>query len=634
MCFCGKEVFMQIQIVKTFGGADRSNSGAFPAKDTLGITLRIPRELALVSPRMHLAPDGEDDREIFPVYDGFDGENDSFTFMLELGKLREGGYGGLFYYEFRFDRNYKTVYTASINNVDFTLTDRPSRRFLLLLYAPDFQTPRTYYGTTMYHIFVDRFAKGTHSTPIRSDARLDPDWENGRPEYAPFPGAHLENNQFFGGSLWGILDKLDYLESLSIDCIYLSPIFKAYSNHKYDTGDYHEIDEMFGGKEAFDALLSECDRRGIRVILDGVFNHTGDDSRYFNRYGKYDTLGAYQSEQSPYHDWYSFIRFPAQYECWWDIPILPKLNIRARECRNFFVGKDGVCAHYIRAGIGGWRLDVADELTDDFLDELRATVKVENPEALIVGEVWENAAEKVSYGMRRRYLRGAQLDSVMNYPIKNAIINYVKSGNCTMLYNTAVEIYSSYPRAVCDCLMNILGTHDTARILTALVGEDPEGKSNDALASMRLSADARAYGTALLKLASVLQYTLYGFPSVFYGDEVGMEGYRDPFCRLPFPWGRENADLLAHYRKLGTLRRMHSAFAGGDFKITAHDCGLFAYTRTNERETIHIALNRASFPIHFDFGKNWIDLYNEKSGSGAAGIEPCNFRIIKINQKG
>lgn len=625
---------MQIQIVKTLDGKDCSNTGAFPAKDTLEITLKIPRDLALVSPRMAIAPDGGNDSEVFPEYCGFDGENDRFRFALDLGKMGEDGYGGLFYYEFRFDRNYKTYYTASINNVDFTLAERPSRRFLLLTYDPDFETPRTYYGTTMYHIFVDRFAKGTHETPVRADARLAPDWEHGSPEYAPYPGAHLANNQFFGGSLWGVLDKLDYLESLSVGCIYLSPIFKAYSNHKYDTGDYDVIDEMFGGREAFDALLAECRRRGIRVILDGVFNHTGDDSRYFNRYGKYDSLGAYQSEQSPYHDWYSFIRFPAQYECWWGIPILPKLNIRGRDCRNFFVGEDGVCPRYIRAGAGGWRLDVADELTDDFLDRLRTVVKAADKDALIVGEVWENAAEKVSYGARRRYLRGRQLDSVMNYPMKNAIISYIKNGDCAMLYNTTVELYASYPRAVCDCLMNILGTHDTERILTALAGEDPEGRSNDELAHMRLSTKARAAGVALLKLASVLQYTLYGFPSVFYGDEAGIEGYRDPFCRMPFPWGRENGELLAHYRLLGKLRRAHSAFAGGDFRITAHDCGLFAYIREDANETIHIALNRASFPIHFDFGESFTDLVSGEVGSGAAVIEPCGFRIIQVTKKG
>ena len=370
---------MQIQIVKTLGGKDRSNTGAFPAKDTLEITLKVPRDLELVSPRMAIAPDGGDDCEILPEYRDFDGENDDFLFALDLGKMGEDGYGGLYYYEFRFDKNYKTYYTASVNNVEFSIVDRPSRRFLLLLYEPDFTTPHTYYGTTMYHIFVDRFAKGTHETPVRADARLDPDWAHGSPEYAPYPGAHLENNQFFGGSLWGVLDKLDYLESLSVGCIYLSPIFKAYSNHKYDTGDYDVIDETFGGREAFDALLAECRRRGIRVILDGVFNHTGDDSRYFNRYGKYDSARRIPERAVALcTTGTTSIRFPSQYECWWGIPILPETEHPRAGLPQLLCRQERRRVRATsRAGAGGWRLDVADELTDDFLD--RAARRASKP---------------------------------------------------------------------------------------------------------------------------------------------------------------------------------------------------------------------------------------------------------------
>ena len=621
---------MQIGIVKTVNGIDRSLAGAFSAKDPLKIALHIPRELQLVSPRMVICHDGEADREFIPEYCGFYENGDVFTFDLDLDALCGDEDHGLFYYEFRFERNYKAVYTSNINNVDFTLTDRPARRFLLLVYQPSFTTPECYYDTTMYHIFVDRFAKGSHETPVREDAILREDWDGGIPEYAPYPGAPLKNNQFFGGSLWGIIEKLDYLKSLSVNCIYLSPIFEAYSNHKYDTGNYREVDKMFGGREALDALLAACKARGIKVILDGVFNHTGDDSLYFNRYGKYPSVGAYQSEQSPYRDWYHFRRYPTQYESWWGIDILPKLNSANRACREYLVGEDGVCASYIRAGTNGWRLDVADELSDGFLDRLRATVKAADPNAIIIGEVWENAAEKVAYSRRRRYLRGRQLDSVMNYPVKNAIIDYVKSGNCNRLYNTVTEIYSSYPRCVCDCLMNLLGTHDTERILTVLGGRSAEGMSNDEQAHTRMQDFEKKRGITLLKIASVLQYTLYGFPSVFYGDEAGIEGYRDPFCRMPFPWGRENEELLAHYRALGKLRREHSAFAGGDFRITAHDEGLFAFVRENGKETLQIITNRASFGIHYDQSGKWRDLLSGEVGEGAVEIPSDSFRIIKM----
>lgn len=620
----------QIAIVKTVSGKDVSFSSSFAVSVTPKITLRVPRELKLVDPSMAICRDGQRDKHILPTYEGAEGDCDVFTFTLDLKKLCEDGEDGLFYYEFRFAQIEKTLYTSSINNVDFYLSEHPARRFVLLVYEDGFKTPESYYGTTMYHIFVDRFAKSDKKLPVRDDAILREDWDTGIPEFAPYPGAPLKNNQFFGGSLWGVIEKLDYLESLSVNCLYLSPIFKAYSNHKYDTGNYLEIDEMFGGKEAFEALIKECKKRGIKIILDGVFNHTGDDSIYFNRYGKYPSTGAYQSENSPYADWYHFLRFPNKYDSWWGIDILPRLNHSSRECRNYFVGKDGVCENYINQGINGWRLDVADELSDVFLDSLRDVVKNADPDAIIIGEVWENAAEKVAYGTRRRYLRGKQLDSVMNYPTKNAIINFIKSGDCTMLYNTVTELYSCYPRSVCDCLMNLLGTHDTERILTALVGRSPEGLSNEELSKVRMSAEEKNRGIAMLKMASAIQYTLYGFPSVFYGDEAGMEGYRDPFCRMPFPWGRECRELTEHYRALGKIRKEHSVYAGGNFKVVSHDGGLFAFVRENEKEKVLTVASRVSFPVKYEIEGRWRDAISGDEGMGAVMLEPDTFRILEL----
>ena len=620
---------MELLIRKSVGDADCSSVNAFLVNATVKFTLTIPRQMEMVEPRLIFAPDGGEDTTLYPVYDGYADGADVFSLELSLCDICEGD-GGLFYYEFRFAKNYKHLYTSSVNNVDFTISEQPGRRFALLVYAADFETPRAFYGTTMYHIFVDRFAKGKTVYPCREDAVMNEDWENGIPEFAPYNGAPLKNNTFFGGNLDGIIEKLDYLQSLSVNCIYLSPIFKAYSNHKYDTGDYRKIDEMFGGEEAFFRLLSACKARSIRVILDGVFNHTGDDSLYFNRYGKYDSLGAYQSQSSPYADWYHFTRFPTQYEAWWGIEILPRLNTKNAACRDYFVGKDGVCADYVRKGTSGWRLDVADELPDDFLDRLRTVVKTEDPEALIIGEVWENAAEKVAYGVRRRYFGGRQLDSVMNYPTKNAIISFMQTGDCTLLYNTVTEIYATYPRCVCDVLMNILGTHDTERILTVLGGVSAEGRTNAELSTLKMSADKRRTAISRLKLAAVLQYTLYGFPSVFYGDEAGLEGYHDPFCRMPFPWGREDADLTAHYAFLGKLRATHSAFFGGDFAVAAHDCGLFAFTRENADEKLLVIVSRVSFPVTYDVGGKYLDLRHDAAGEGNVTIMPDDYQILKL----
>ena len=377
---------------------------------------------------------------------------------------------------------------------------------------------------------------------------------------------------------------------------------------------------MFGGEEAFDKLIAEADKRGIRIILDGVFNHTGDDSLYFDKYGKYGGTGAYTNPDSEYRSWYTFKRYPRAYESWWGIDILPKLNHKNEECRDFFVGKGGVVEKYVQRGIGGWRLDVADELPNDFLDKLRAVAKGRNPDAVIIGEVWENAVDKVSYGLRRRYFGGKQLDSVMNYPLKNGIVDFIRFRDANILGDILKELYSSYPECVCNCLMNILGTHDTERILTVIgYGNDPrlsgEGVENSELAVRRMNTKQRTEAEKLLKLAAVIQYTVFGVPSVYYGDEVGMEGYHDPFCRMPFPWGREDTRLLKFYRKLGKIRRENDVFSDGEFKILTIDGGFIAYSREKDGKTVTIAVNRSEKDVRFS-RSNSTDLLTGKTFDG------------------
>ena len=393
--------------------------------------------------------------------------------------------------------------------------------------------------------------------------------------------------------MWGVIEKLDYLASLGVTVLYLSPVFEAYSNHRYDTGDYEKIDAFLGGEEAFEKLIFEAHKRGMRIILDGVFNHTGDDSRYFNRRKTYKNEGAYQSQSSPFAKWYRFRNFPDDYECWWGIKILPRLDHGVEECRRYFTGEDGIIARWNAQGVDGWRLDVADELSDEFLDELRHVVKKNTKgEGLIIGEVWENAVDKSAYGARRRYLSGRQLDSVMNYPFRNAVLAFVRDGDAETFYHILTEIYTSYPRATSNSLMNLLGTHDTARILT-LLGDGGKGEllPNDTLAHLNLTEEERKNALTLLKMASVLQFTVFGVPSVYYGDEAGIEGYGDPFCRRPFPWGREDADLLSHYRALGKLRGEHSALADGEFRFLEHDATSFVFERAGHNERIVVLAN-------------------------------------------
>ena len=625
--FCGG-ICHDVKITKSILGKDVSNLNAFSSADRITFTLVAPRRAGITSVSMLIARDGENQIEYkMPLVSEY-AKDDEYSITHDVRELCGGLDSGLLYYKFRVCSGNSVYYTNSINNVDFSFTGNEQSSFRMLVYSPDFTTPEWAYGSTMYHIFVDRFYKGKRDVPCREDAEINENWENGIPQYAPYPGAHLENNEFFGGTLWGVAEKLDYLESLGVTTIYLSPIFKAYSNHKYDTGDYLEVDEMFGGDEAFAHLIKEAKARSMKIVLDGVFNHTGDNSRYFDKYRKYGKTGAYANRDSEYRGWFHF-HPDNTYESWWGITILPKLNHANEKCRRFFTGKGGVIEKYIKAGIGGWRLDVADELSDDFLDELRETAKAADSDAIIIGEVWENAADKVAYSRRRRYFRGKQLDSVMNYPFKNALIEYINSGDCEILYNELVDIYSSYPPAVSNVLMNLLGTHDTERILTVLSNDDPMGKNIDEIARSVLSPDQKKTAVQRLKVASSLQYTVYGFPSVFYGDEAGIEGYGDPFCRKPFPWHNITSELSEHYKKLGSIRRENPAFAGGSFEITEHKGGLLSYKRQKGDNEILVFSNAADTAEIIRLDGTYTDLLTDKIHSKETVIRPMSAMILK-----
>ncbi len=467
----------------------------------------------------------------------------------------------------------------------------------LLVTRTDARFPLWLRGGIMYHIFVDRF-RASGRAKAKPGTIINPDWENGVPQFAKERGEDLPNNVFFGGDLFGIAEKMDYIVSLGVTCLYLSPIFDGASNHKYDTGDYGKIDEMFGGEEGFRRVLEAAHARGIRVILDGVFNHTGADSVYFNKFGHYDSVGAYQSKQSPYFDWYYFHEYPDGYESWWGMPTLPKVRCDEESYREYILGASGILAKWMHFGADGWRLDVADELTDGFLDALTARVKTENPEAVVYGEVWEDATNKCAYGSRRRYLRGGQLDSVMNYPLREAVIAYVRYGDAEKFRWITEGLYRRYPKGAADLLMNVLSTHDTARILTVLAGDDADGYTNTELSVKRLTDTQRALGVRLLMIAYAIVSVMPGVPCIFYGDEAGIEGYGDPFCRMPYPWGREDEALLSYYRKLGEMRRAERVLSDGEMRILAATTELLAVIRENGRDSaVLMIVNRSEREI-------------------------------------
>ena len=447
-------------------------------------------------------------------------------------------------------------------------------------------------GGIIYQIMVDRFATDKERFRTKSGAVYRDDW-GAAPYYTADDNGIVPNNDMFGGNLYGVADKLDYLKSLNVKVIYLNPIFEAASNHKYDTGNYRKADEDFGGDKALDYLIKKAKKRGIKIILDGVFSHTGADSIYFNRYGNYDSIGAYQSEKSPYYGWYSFRSFPNDYDCWWGVKLLPCVIETDPVYDEFINGEEGIVRTLLRRGIAGWRLDVADELPDAFLDRLCRAAKKVDPDAVVLGEVWEDASNKVAYSYRRRYLLGGQLDSVTNYPFKNAVLDFAKNADAPSLVNTVRSIVNNYPPAVLNNLMNMLSTHDTVRALTAL-SSDPVPDSKEERKNYRMKDYDRA--CRLLRLAAAVIYCLPGVPCVYYGDEAGMQGYEDPFNRRCYPWGEEDKNLVSYFRVLGKLRRKKE-LNGGSTDISSPAAGVAEIVRGNKLKLI---ANASSSPYKID----------------------------------
>ena len=615
---------------------------AFDNEDTLTFTLTLPRLLGAVFPRLELYDADEHAQNlVFSLtWRSTDYQNEQYTLEMPLRRLT-----GLYYASLLFDSAeglLRLSYDEGAYTYRLTRAEEAYEPIGFTVYDASYTTPRWFRGGILYQIFVDRFHKGSVAVPCREDARLDPDWDGGIPQYPPYRGAPFSNNTFFGGTLYGIAEKLDYLASLGVTALYLSPIFRAYSNHKYDTADYFEIDEMFGGEEGFQTLLKAAEEKGIRIILDGVFNHTGDDSRYFNKYGKFDTVGAYQSKTSPYYTWYDFEDYPDRYRCWWGIDILPSVNTRHPDYREFICGKEGVIRHYLKKGISGWRLDVADELSEEFITEIRRAARREKKDALVLGEVWEDASNKIAYGSLRRYFWGSELDAVMNYPVGNAITDYLLSGNAYPLFTTLKRLYSHYPKQASDCNMNLLGTHDTERILTKLSGVGENGRSEEELSRAKLSIEERRLAKSRLKLAWLLLSTVPGVPTIFYGDEVGMEGYHDPFNRRPFPWGREDEEILSFYRRINRLRLAEPLFKEGYFELhTGMPASVIAYSRFDKEHCVTVVVNRSDKAVVLDTKKllptaipcqnatAGCDLVAQKPVLNTITVKSCDFSLIK-----
>lgn len=539
------------------------------------------------------------------------GDESEFVAKLSINKA------GLYWYKFVFHTEEGDI-----------VKDDGGKSYRFTVYKKGYKTPDWIKGGVIYHIFADRFCMGVDKSAVfdKKGAVLK-NWDE-EVTIVDDDGVYRAND-FYGGNFQGIIDKLDYLKSLGVTLIYLSPIFKSASNHRYDTGDYEKLDELLGDESKFAELIAKAIKKGMKIMLDGVFNHTGADSKYFNKFGNYDSIGAYQSKESPYYDWFDFYRYPDKYHCWWGVTVTPTVSQRAVGFRKMIAGKGGIIDKWTKMGVKGWRLDVVDELREDFVRDIRERVKDNAEDNLLIGEVWEDASDKIAYGYRRHYFQGDELDGVMNYPFKEAILRYAMGGDAGDFAKEVMTIVENYPKEALLVTMNLIDSHDTARAISVLSGVDMSGTTKAQRRDFRLSPEGYAFARKRLMLASVLQYMLPGVPSLFYGDEEGMQGYEDPLCRRTFDWRRKDDILLEHYRNLGKVRNKYCDEMKGDTFFEYASDGVIVMQRISSSLILKVVANNTSDSKTYYCDRPYKDaIGGKKLACGNLDIPPYSARII------
>ncbi len=518
-------------------------------------------------------------------------------FALSQG---EGNYGhwqgsftmepGLYFYWFRV---FKEADSFRLFRQGDQTNMEQGEKWQLSFLPRDFTVPEYAKGVTLYQILPDRFYRYGESdlTEKLEPFTLHENWDD-LPRYGPDEQGHW-NNDFFGGNFKGIREKLPYLKELGVDILYLNPIFMGFSNHRYDTADYKRPDPMLGTEQDFRDLCDSAHALGIRVILDGVFSHTGDDSIYFDAKGRFGH-GAVSDPESPYRSWYTFKDYPHDYEAWWGIKTLPCVQELEPGYLEYIIhGEDSVVEHWMKLGADGFRLDVADELPDAFILCLKEKIRSLNPDAFLIGEVWEDASNKRAYGVSRRYFVDGELDSVMNYPWRKAIIDFVTGkDDGTEFKESILSLAENYPPEVLQCVMNLLSSHDRPRILTVLGG----GEEDNSRGGELMTPEKYALGIERLKMAAFLQFTLPGIPSIYYGDEAGLQGGGDPFCRKTYPWGKEDRTLREYFIRLSSLRKALLPLQRGDISVAFAREGKLCYCRTLGEKSLRIRANMGTTP--------------------------------------
>lgn len=477
------------------------------------------------------------------------------------------GSSGLYNYYFAIKQNNQMFYVDQglFGQGRLRQDDHNLKQYQLICYERKVPQVDWYDQGVVYQIFPDRFANGNPYGEVtgRKKNSFLYATEEDTPYYIKNSRGEITRWDFFGGNLAGIRKKLPYLKKLGVNTIYLNPIFLATSNHRYDTVDYMKIDPMLGDEDDLRGLIHDLHQNGMHLLLDGVFNHVGQESIYFQE--------AIKDKSSHYYSWFNFIDYPEKYQSWWGVSSLPEVNKSNPEYQDFIYGDHGVLAKWMKDQVDGWRLDVADELPMDFLRNIRNRLMKENCQVMI-GEVWGDASDKFVNSEYRPYTFGDNLTGVMNYPVRNFIVGLLTSENNDAeiaLMNKLALLVEHYPTNFLRNCLNNIGTHDTVRIKTALQNDEK-----------------------LVLLAFGLMFMLPGVPCIYYGDEAGLIGDKDPDNRRFFPWGRESRSLIAQVSKWINVRKQNPVLVKGKIGFLHIATGINAIVRYDEKVIMVYCINK------------------------------------------
>ena len=573
------------------------------------VTIRIPMDMGWVDQAKFFI-ENENGRRVYVMHH-IENKDGYAYFQVNV----ELPIHALYHYYFSLEVNHQFFYLKKDHLEDFSSLSVDD----MWKMSSGFSVPDWAKGKMMYHVFLDRFNRGSKEElePMKNRI-IHSSWDE-EPMIGP-DSKKRWNIDFYGGDLKGIEEKLDYIESLGVSILYISPIVSSQSNHRYDTADYEMIDPYAGNLEDLKSLCDAAHKRGMKVIVDAVFNHTGNDSKYFNQYGNFDTVGAYQSSSSYYFPFYRTYQNNGEtcFDYWWGMKNLPVCNGYSREWQDYIYGEGGVIDLWFSCGIDGLRLDVADELTDEFIEGIRTAVKRNKQDGFILGEVWKNPMR-----MNRGYLSsGKGMDSVMNYPLVDALIRYFKYEDQDKLREVLRQLKTEYPDDTLFSLMNFTSTHDISRILNILgtkefdyTGEwawDPSNRDLNYQKKFQMSEEEYKRGKEIYQTYLFTLTFLPGILSIFYGDEAGVQGLGNLANRKPFPWDNIDSEILEFVRWMGRIRQRESFLEKADFRLVDLNNQCFSFERFDQNQLAQVFINRSSnkIPLDIDHDLYYLETYS------------------------